>query len=93
MADLSNNPEYMQLRFKEVDLYFGQLLTVCKAAVIESKQGNNQDAIDWIISYLDPRDEMPPDSEVDADKYFAEHASKIEDELYNTHMKIQKIRK
>lgn len=93
MADLSNNPEYMRLRFNEVDLCFGKLLTVCKAAVIESKQGNNQAAIDWIISYLDPRDEMPPESEVDAEKYFSEHASKIDDELYDTYMKIQKIRK
>ncbi|MGL5488548.1 MAG: hypothetical protein ACRDC6_19975 [Shewanella sp.] len=92
MSDLINNPEYLKLRLKELDLYVGQLLTVCRTAVIESRQGNNKAAIEWIINYLDPRGEMPTEGEVDAEKYFAEHASKIEDDLLSAHKRIWEMK-
>ncbi|MGL5566656.1 MAG: hypothetical protein ACRDC4_13115 [Plesiomonas sp.] len=92
MSDLINNPEYLKLRLKEVDLYFGQLLTVCRTAVIESRQGNNKAAIEWIINYLEPRDEIPSDGESDAEKYFAEHASKIDDDLMITFRRIWEMK-
>ncbi|MGL5528913.1 MAG: hypothetical protein ACRDCI_11175 [Plesiomonas shigelloides] len=92
MSDLINNPEYLKLRLKELDLYVSQLLTVCRTAVIESRQGNNKAAIEWIINYLEPRDEIPPECEVDSYKYFTEHSSKIDDDLLSTHKRIWEMK-
>ena len=78
-AELEKENEYLRMRFKELVLYYGQQSLTMRAAVIEHAHGEGESAaMAWLINYLSPRGELPPEGEADAQAYFDREIAPVE---------------
>lgn len=82
IEQLKDENEYLRKRYQQVDLFFGKMILVMQAAVIESEHGGgDKEAMQWIINTLDGPGEFAPESETKAQEYFDREMVKIDAEL------------
>lgn len=79
IAELEHENEYLRMLYKELDLYYGRQSITMRAAVIEHLHGEGENAaMAWLINYLYPRGELPPEGDTDAQAYFDREIAPIE---------------
>lgn len=67
------------MRLKELDLLFGRLLMVMRAAVIEMEHGGGHEAgMAWIFNQLFATGQFAPQDATDADAYFEKEMKPID---------------
>lgn len=85
-AELKDENEYIQNRFKELDRMFGKNLLVMQAAVIDWRTtGDAKNGMAWIFNTLLGPGELPNEDEKDAQAYFDREYAPLDKELMELH--------
>ncbi|EPB5649095.1 ead/Ea22-like family protein [Citrobacter braakii] len=85
-AELQRENAYIRNRHKELDLLIGKNILVMQAAIIEwQATGDAKNGLSWIYNTLFGPDELPDESEKDAQAYFDRKYAPIDEELMALH--------
>ncbi|EPJ1885677.1 ead/Ea22-like family protein [Enterobacter asburiae] len=86
IAELESDNAYIRNRHKELDLLIGKNILVMQAAIIEWQgTGDARKGLAWIYNTLFGPDELPDESEKDAQAYFDRKYAPLDEELMNLH--------
>ncbi|MGD2946864.1 ead/Ea22-like family protein [Escherichia coli] len=85
-AKLQSENAYIRNRYKELDLLIGKNILVMQAAIIEwQATGDAKSGLAWIYNTLFGPDELPDESEKDAQAYFNRKYAPIDEKLMALH--------